>query len=380
MASCLQDLEPATVTAEDARVLLEFGVEVEHFGASLKLRVASQAVRGVPWQEEGHRSEAGWLAEATRTSVPEAISALATSERLAELPATAEALRDGIVSPTEAKAVCAAATADPTLEAELLAAAPTMPVSVLCRHARNLATAAHDHDPDHRRKVHSRRYLRFWTDAEGMFRLSGGLTADAGVELLTAVRSRAVHVFDDALRARIPESQAAYDADALVALATGDDRRATFSGPEGGGSRRVRIVLHVSLEALRRGALEDGELCEVPGVGPVPLAMAQGLMGEAILSCVITDGVAVSAVAHLGRAVPTHVLTALEARDRMCVVPECTVSLGLEVDHWQVPFAQDGPSELWNLARICRFHHRLKTYDGYSLAGGPGKWEWQPPN
>jgi 5-methylcytosine-specific restriction endonuclease McrA len=55
------------------------------------------------------------------------------------------------------------------------------------------------------------------------------------------------------------------------------------------------------------------------------------------------------------------------------------VAINLEIDHWQVPYIEGGPSELWNLCRLCRHHHRLKTFDGYRLRGGPGKWEWLPP-
>jgi hypothetical protein len=52
------------------------------------------------------------------------------------------------------------------------------------------------------------------------------------------------------------------------------------------------------------------------------------------------------------------------------------VDKGLEIDHYQIGFAQDGPTELWNLARLCRWHHHLKTYCGYEITGEPGAWEW----
>jgi hypothetical protein len=187
---------------------------------------------------------------------------------------------------------------------------------------------------------------------------------------------------DEARRAKVPEeAPEAYAADALVSLVNGESRLATFAGPDGHcPSRRATVMLHVSLEALRRGQIETGEFCEVPGVGPVPLKVAEGLLGEAMLKLVVEGGVDVATMVHLGRSVPAHVRSALEARDRTCVVPECSVSLGLEIDHWQVPFAEGGASELGNLARLCRMHHRMKTYDGYVLSGGPGKWEWRPPD
>ncbi len=381
LSQCLESLDPGTLTPDDARRVLDLGTSIEQTGRWVTLRVATKAVQGAPWQEEGYRSPASWFADTTRTSVPEAVSTLTTSERLAELPATGEALRRGVLSPTEAKSVCAAAIADPSSEAELLAEAPSVPTSILCRQARNMAMSGHDHDPEHRRKVHSRRFFRIWTDAEGMSRFSGGVTPDVGVELLSAVRSRAAHVFDEALLAGLPlESQAAYDADALVALATGDDRRATFHGPEGGRSRSADIWFLVDAAGFRRGELVDGETCEVPGVGPVPLSVIEHMVGKAGARYIVTDGVDVTTVAHAGRIIPAPVRTAVFARDRGCVVPNCRVTLGLEIDHWQVPFARGGLTALWNLACLCRFHHRLKTYDGYELSGGPGKWEWLAPD
>jgi hypothetical protein len=48
------------------------------------------------------------------------------------------------------------------------------------------------------------------------------------------------------------------------------------------------------------------------------------------------------------------------------VVPGCSVSYGLEIDHIQ-GFALGGPTELGNLALPCHHHHYLKTYEGWTL-------------
>jgi hypothetical protein len=36
-------------------------------------------------------------------------------------------------------------------------------------------------------------------------------------------------------------------------------------------------------------------------------------------------------------------------------------------------------TKLEDLARICRFHHHLKTFLGYTYRGRPGTWRWIPP-
>ena len=374
-------LEPAALDAGTARTVLSFAAEVEHLGAGLGLRVTHRALQGAAWKEEGYRSSAAWLAETVRSSVPQAVVTEHTAARLEELPATTEALAAGRLSPLEAQAIAAAAEADPLAEAGLLDAAGSLTLHQFTLVAKRTARAAQDGDPDHRRRLHDRRFFRSWTDVEGQWRFSGGLSPEDGIDVLSAIRSRAVHVADEMRAAgEEPGSPAACDADAFVALVTGDERRATFAGAEGGRARRPGVVYHVHLEALRRGEVRPGELCEVPGVGPVPLRALTGVLGDATARLVIRDGVDVTTVAHLGRTVPAPVETALEARDPTCVVPNCTVALSLEIDHWAVPFAEGGPSALWNLCRLCRFHHRLKTYDGFRLVGGPGHWEWLPPD
>lgn len=92
----------------------------------------------------------------------------------------------------------------------------------------------------------------------------------------------------------------------------------------------------------------------------------------------VTDGADVKTVAHAGRTIPARLRTALEARDPVCVVPGCDVMRGLEIDH-RVPWAHDGPTQLDNLARLCGWHHYLKTHQGFRLSGGPGDWRWSAP-
>lgn len=381
LAELAGTLEPGALSPEAARSVLGGAAAIERRAAGLRLLVTRRALVAAPYQDEGHRSEASWLAEQTRTSVPEAVQTIVTAQRLAELPATTDAVRRGDLSPLEVRTIAAAATADPSAESDLLEAVDSLSMRGFCDYARRVATVARDGDPGHRAELVSKRFVRWWTDTEGAFRLSGGFTPEEGMEMVTAIRSRTAHMADEAtLAGRHGEPQAALDADALVSIVRGEERRSTFRGPEGGLKRRTDMILHTSLEALRRGSLEDGEICEIPGVGPVPLRVAEHFMGGSILRSVITDGVDVATVTHLGRCVPAAVETALESRDRTCVVPGCEVSINLEIDHWQVPFAQGGPSELWNLCRLCRHHHRLKTFDGYQLSGGPEKWEWRPPN
>jgi hypothetical protein len=110
----------------------------------------------------------------------------------------------------------------------------------------------------------------------------------------------------------------------------------------------------------------------------VPLSVARELFGDCFVKFVIADGIDVRTVVHYGRSIPTHLKTALQFRDRCCVVPGCGRAFGLEYDHI-VEFAKGGPTTLANLCRLCRPHHALKTHKGYRISGGPGHWEWVGP-
>lgn len=373
------DVDPDRVTGEEASLVLERFVKLERAVAAGRLGFARRAAQCMTWREEGHRSAAAWLAQKAKISVGEAISTLDTAGKLPVLPATAEALRQGTLSPRQADVIADAASADPRSEEDLIEAAGYLSLKSL-QHRAALVKTATDDQAARLANIRKSRFLRHWLDPEGAFHLHAKVTPDAGADVMALVKGRAMFVAEEALKAQVrAESQAAYEADALVALVTGDIRQDTFGGLTGGRRRNPTVVYHVSIEALRRGRLEEGEVCEVPGIGVVPLAVLEDVVGDATAKVVIRDGVDVATVCHVGRSVPAAIETALEVRDPVCVVPGCDVGLSLEIDHWKVPFAKGGPTALWNLARVCRFHHQMKTYEGYELRGGPGQWEWVPP-
>jgi hypothetical protein len=140
-------------------------------------------------------------------------------------------------------------------------------------------------------------------------------------------------------------------------------------------------MVHVRVDhsALIRGHRHGDELCEIDGIGPIPVATARALSSDAILAAVLTEGADVKAVAHFGRTIPTRLRTALRARDTECAVPGCHSRHRLEIDHIE-PFAEGGPTSLDNLVRLCRPHHHMKTNLGFRLIGGPGRWKWIAPH
>jgi hypothetical protein len=100
-------------------------------------------------------------------------------------------------------------------------------------------------------------------------------------------------------------------------------------------------------------------------------------MGDAFGAAIVTDGVDVFTVAHLGRSATAFQRSALEARGYHCEVPGCGATTALEIDHiedWHKTFR----TKLDAMAWLCRVHHTAKTNGGWRLEGPPGGRRWLP--
>ena len=148
---------------------------------------------------------------------------------------------------------------------------------------------------------------------------------------------------------------------------------------------RVRPVggVRVDHSALIRGHTEPGEICEITGVGALPVAMSQ-LLDDAFLKILLFDGTDIRAVAHPGRVVRARMRTAIEDRFPECGIAGCPVTEHLEIDHNQ-PVEAGGPTAVWNLSRLCGHHHRHKHLHDLRLTGtGSDRHfvtaaDWSPP-
>jgi hypothetical protein len=422
IASFVAGFEPSRYSGDDAATLVSSFTRAERLCGAGKTLAAKRVAESNRHVVSGHRSAAEWLARETGGSVGEAIDLLTLGQALESQPDVEQAYRGGKLSPSRAKLVANAVKINPRREHELVKGAEKDTLRQLkerCLRAKAEGRSAEDAASAHEAIRRDRR-CRTWTDADGAFRLDALLTPDAGAQLLASLTKESDRQFEQARAAGLHEPPQASAADALVALVTGRSDRSSSpdAGPPGGtrsGSRAAgarepgttdqpgtigqpgsadrsgtagrhshrapsaTVHLRVDLDALRRGSVCDGDICEIPGVGPVPIQTARSLMGDAITDLVITNGVDVTTVCHLGRSVPAPLKTALIERDGTCVVPGCDVSSGLEIDHWRIAFADGGPASLENLARLCAHHHYLRTHKGFQLQGGPGRWRWYPP-
>src|SRR5207302_1970499 len=130
--------------------------------------------------------------------------------------------------------------------------------------------------------------------AHWLARTTGTSVGQARATLETAERLRELPATEEALRAgKLSATQAsvitdaarragrqepaeAYAFDALLAMA-----RAATGAP--GARPPVKVIVRIDHTALVRGHTVAGETCEMAGVGPVPVAVVEELMGDAFL-------------------------------------------------------------------------------------------------
>lgn len=357
--------EPRTLEGEAGVRLLEQVVEAERLAAAMRTSLARRVEETRLWRREGHRSAAHYLAAKTGASVGAAVATLQMARRLEDLPATQEALRAGRLSEVAAREIAGAATA--ASERGLLAAAAGGMAGLRerCQQARA--------GEDSHQRVRRSRHLRQWTDGEGAYRLDVRTTPEDGAVVRAALAPIHRRLVREARAGGRTDTDEALAADALVELA-----ERAGGGDTAGVGPRAMVHVRVDAEVLETAAVAEGQTCEIVEVGPVPAATARALTHDAVVKAVITKGVEVVGVAHLGRTVTAAQRTALEERDRTCVVEGCAVKDRLEIDHVD-GWALTRTTTLDRLARLCRWHHYLKTHCGYVLDGRPGRWRWLPP-
>ena len=383
--TCISSIEVDCIDAAGARGLVEIAERVRRAGDSLRTVAVGQVERTNAWKGEGAKSLSEWLSSETDCAQYEAQSVVLLANQLQHLPVTQAALLSEDLSGTQAVEVARGAIGAPNTETQLINLSRHATVRDL-RDATSRVVAAATDEAERHRQVHKSRYLKSWTDLDGSFNLKARMTVANGALVMAALKPLQDEVFKAARKSGNRERPEAYAADALMALcektSNGASRHA--HGVIETKTRRPHAMMNIriDIDALKRGHTEHGELCEIAGVGPIPVATATEYLGEAFLKLLVGDGVDIKTVAHMGRHIPAPLRTAVEERDRVCQVPTCDMSLGLEIDHI-VPFSEGGPASLENLVRLCKRHHLQKTHDGFGLVrandGEGGAWEWRAP-
>jgi hypothetical protein len=380
LAELVDALDPDDIPASESVLLFAELDRIARTAQAACTLLARRVDDAREWQRRGFRSAADHLAAVTGTTVGDAKRQMQASRQLRNLPTTRRRMLSGELSPQQAAAIADAAAVNPDAERALIDTATSANLYELRDEARR-AKAAADPDPEATyRRIHAERRCSRHTDSEGAWNLSARGTADQGAIVNAALDP----IIDEIFRASRRRGQRAerdtYAFDALVELArrtSGTSPSPADAGPQSTNPRFLGL-LRVDVEALRRGQAEGDELCEITGVGPVPVRVAESLLGEAVLKLVITRGTDVVNVTHLGRRPTAAMRAALAWSSPTCTVEGCSRTF-TEIDH-RLDWAQTRHTRLDELDHLCTGHHDLKTYGGWALVEGTGKRAMVPPD
>jgi hypothetical protein len=408
---------PGALSGSVAQELVALFSEAERAAASGVALYAPRVLETGEHTKEGHGSAAEWLGKLSGSSKGAAKGRLAAAARAAKDPLLTEALHDGELSSAELGLVASTLGEVPDAAGDLLElrdqGASHKELSDAAAKMR-AASRSREDERLRRARVHTNRHFRwhqvegggvrggFFCDEVDFARVAPRLEADAkrrwkaagkGDGFGDSLEAHRLDAFIDLMSGGSPwaggsEGHDGHDGhdDEIDDGDDGDDG----GGPERGGGpgrRRSRgrgplaprTLIVVNAESLRRGTTEGDECCEIEGIGPVSVAAATELLSEGGFQYLVKEGFDIKTVTKSTRVIANCIDMALIVRDRVCARPGCGNSLGLERDHRQIDYANDGPTELDNLVRLCPSCHRLKTDGGWRLEGRPGAWEWVAP-
>jgi hypothetical protein len=432
------DRLPDAVLAEQVLVLRGL---VDRLEGHWLQQLAAVDGRGAAGAEVGQQvgSTAAWLWTRLRLGASTAASSVRTARALfrGPLTATAEALAGGEISVAHARVLAHGTQELPervTAEAEpvLVAAACRLDPPGLRRVLGHLVLVADPEGADRQSELrHGRRGLWLAPTLEGMVAVDGLLAPEAGQSLLAALEPLARPA--DASDAR---SGSQRRADALAELA----RRALEGGrlPQTGGVR-PQVTVTVDLDSLlgRQNAVGgevggpgslapegcrrlacDGALTRVlvtrhpdhqqhpshhrhpdhhndpdhhdgpHGHGDGPSGHGDEALAEQLRAALALLPPALGGaptqpleVGRTTRVIQSAQRTALAVRDGGCVFPGCARPLAWCEAHHLRHWLHGGPTDLANLALLCRAHHRAVHEGGWRLQRHPdGQLTAVPPH
>jgi hypothetical protein len=371
---------PESASGDQARRFVERFAEAERAAASGVALFTPVVVGTGSYAKEGHASAQDWLGTLSGSSAGAAKGRLAAAERAAVDPTLTDALHEGGLSAAQLSVVTNAAGEAPESTGDLLELVEQgASHQELSDAAARLKAGARSRESERARRdrVHATRHFR-WHQVD-----SGGIRGEFFCDevewayVAPGIEARTKELWKAAGGSGASESLEAYRLDAFLEQLGGSAGPDAPHAPSKGARGQAIVVIDAA--ALRRGTTEGDEICEIEGIGSVSVEAATELLSETSVRYVIREGFDIKTVTKLTRDVAACIEAALIVRDRTCARPGCGKRLGLETDHRDVDFSDDGPTELDNLVRLCPQCHVMKTYGGWRLEGEPGAWKWIAP-
>ena len=294
-----------------------------------------------------------------------------TATELENLPQTREGLRQGDISPDNARILAAANQRGPINEDELIHQAksqsPDRFARTVRRHERDRAADNGVKRLEHQQK---QRFANIKVSLDdGMTVLYGRFDPITGAKIKTVLSHTMKQLWhEEDPQDRVTPGQRM--ADALEILITRPDQKKGKGGYQG-----VRLLLMADYDTigqqLRNGRLADGT--------PIPARTLRQLACDAqILPAIFSGGSQPLDLGRARRAANTAQRAALVARDKHCIGcgTQAEWCQAHHITHWQ----HGGPSNLDNLCLLCsRCHHRVHDQNWQVKREPTGKFYLQRP-
>lgn len=339
------DLEPELMTAADARRAMTTFARAEKLAAFGRTILARKI------------DDADEVARATGTSVGKAKATVETARALRDAGEVQDAFAGGDISLDQATEIARAEVASPGSATELLKTAATRPFQALRDDARKVVLEAEQKRGLAERQRHARS-ARSHIDELGMVTINLRFEPHIGTPIVNRAEAEAARLNRTAKCDGDQEPFERHLADAYAGIFSGSSIKPHSSRPE--------LVVVVSHEVATRGwtDVRNGEVCKIPGVGPIAPKVARDLAADAFLTGVVLDGTDLRAIKRWTRSIPVEVRLALELGEpphfdgMRCV--DCGKRFRPEKDHVE-PHCRGNPASIENMEPRCWGCHRAKT-------------------
>ena len=216
LVSFAQSFDAALLSGEQSLVTVDKLGRMQRLIDGLLAMAAKRVDDTYAYKTRGAKDAAQVIARSTCGTTTAAQAAINVAKRLEALPVTNAAVRAGRLSSRATEMIVNAAVKNPARESELIAIAARglTPLKDACIRAR----AEVENPRTRRARQHKARYLRTWTDEDGLYRGSFALAPEEGGQVNAVLDERTREVFRSRRGSEDREELEAYAADAFVGL------------------------------------------------------------------------------------------------------------------------------------------------------------------
>jgi len=316
-------------------------------------RLVGSIDRDGSFEDAGSPNATAWLI-AEGESPAAARGMVGTARALRGMPATAEAFSQGDLDLPRVGVLAGVGEIEPdTFTRDEVMLVDTIGGLGMSDTRKALDYWAQAAAPDHTETVETatRRLRRLSVSPTwaGMVRIGGQCDKASGETIITALNALVDPTLLDQTDVRsVPQRRL----DALVDLCR--DHLDHGDRPVQGGTK-PHITLLVTPTALQGN---PGAPCELTETGVITPRTARTITCDAtVTELTITTGGTILDAGRARRTIPPAIRTALEARDRGCVIPGCGRPPRWCDAHHIIHWANNGTTTLSNLILLCRLHH-----------------------